>query len=68
MSMTPDEIRRDEENIKRTLDDPMPQELKDHIADVIEPSTMSMIIDHGDVMTCIEIAYLEIRDYLASLS
>lgn len=41
----------------------MPPGLKDEVADVIEPHTMNMEIKHGDVMTCIAVAFPVIRDW-----
>ena len=54
-----------EASLQRALDEPMPTELKNTIADLIEPHTMNMYLDHGDVMTCIRVAFPVIRDWLA---
>jgi hypothetical protein len=42
----------------------MPPELRGQVEDLIEPHTMNMGIDHGDVMDCIKVAYPVIRDWL----
>lgn len=49
---------------QRALDEPMPDELRSLIADAIEPQTQNAMIDHGEVTTCIKIAYPLILDYL----
>lgn len=51
--------------LQRSLDNPIPRDLKRRIADEIEPHTMNSYLDHGEVMTAIQIAYPLIRDYLA---
>lgn len=51
--------------LRRSLDEPMPRDLTRQIADLIEPQTMNAQIPHGEVMTCIQIAFPAIRDYLA---
>jgi hypothetical protein len=55
---------RREAALERAHDNPMPQDLRRAIADEIEPHTMNVEIDHGDVMTAIAISYPLIRDYL----
>lgn len=47
------------------LDNPMPRELKEQIANWIEPQTENTYTDHGEAMTCIGIAYPLIRAWLA---
>ncbi|MFD3594385.1 hypothetical protein ACFWU5_16800 [Nocardia sp. NPDC058640] len=54
-----------EASLQRALDEPMPTELKKTIAALIEPHTMDMYLKHGDVMTCIRVAFPVIRDWLA---
>lgn len=46
-----------ERSLRRALDEPMPTDLRRQIEDLIEPHTMNMGIDHGDVMECIAVAY-----------
>jgi hypothetical protein len=53
-----------EASIRRAQAEPMPAELRSQVEDLIEPHTMNMGIDHGDVMTCIRVAYPVIRDWL----
>jgi hypothetical protein len=53
-----------EASLQRALDEPMPDDLKSAIADLIEPHTMNMYLDHGDTMTCIEVAFPVIREWL----
>jgi hypothetical protein len=43
---------------------PMPPGLRAAIADRIEAHTMNMGIKHGDVMSCIRVAWLVISDHL----
>lgn len=64
--LSADESQRREVSLKRALDEPMPRELRDRIADLIEPHTLNMYLKHGDVMTCIAVAFPVIRDYLAN--
>lgn len=64
MSLTADESRRRDESLRRSLDEPMPRELRDQLADLIEPHTLNMYLKHGDVMTCINVAFPVIRDWL----
>jgi hypothetical protein len=47
------------------LDNPLPRELRDQIDNWIEPQTMNTYTDHGEAMTCVEIAYPLIRAWLA---
>ena len=42
----------------------MPAELRGLVEDLIEPHTINMGIDHGDVMSCIRVAWPVIRDWL----
>jgi len=63
--LTREESDRREASLRRALDEPMPRELRDRLADLIEPHTMNMYLKHGDVMTCIAVAFPVIRDYLA---
>jgi len=51
--------------LRHALDNPMPDELRQAVAEQIEPYTINAYLDHGDVMDCIKIAYPLIRDYLA---
>ncbi|HEY9413431.1 MAG TPA: hypothetical protein VIQ30_01625 [Pseudonocardia sp.] len=53
-----------EETTQRALDEPMPNDLRDQIADLIEPHTINARIKHADVMDCISVAFPVIRDYL----
>lgn len=55
---------RREAAVQRGLDNPMPPELREAVADGIEPETINLYLKHGDVMGCIDIAYPLIRDYL----
>lgn len=64
--MTEDEHRRREEALQHAFANPMPRELQQRIADLIEPQTMNASLDHGEVMTCIEIAFPAIRDWLVA--
>jgi hypothetical protein len=54
-----------ETSLARALDEPMPPELKKAIEALIEPHTINMRIKHGDVMTCICVAFPAIRDWLS---
>lgn len=54
-----------EARLQRALDDPMPPDLVRLVADYIEPQTINAGIKHGEVMTCIRVAYPVIRDYLS---
>lgn len=58
------DIDRLDQALQRAMDNPMPGDLHATIADEIEPQTMNTYTDHGEVMTCIEIAFPLIRDYL----
>jgi hypothetical protein len=61
--------QRDEErevSLQRALDEPMPRDLNQRIMDLIEPHTMNTGADHDDTMTCIQVAFPVIRDYLRS--
>lgn len=62
--MAEDEHRRCEEALQRALDNPMPRELRQRVADLIEPQTMNAGIKHDEVMMCIAIAFPAIRDWL----
>lgn len=53
-----------DQRIQRGLDNPIPTDIREHIADYIEPNTMSLRIDHSDVMDCVDMAWPEIVDYL----
>lgn len=46
--------------------DPMPLELRDQIANWIEPHTMNTYTEHADAMGCVRIAFPLIRAYLAA--
>lgn len=52
--------------LQRALDEPMPRDLREQIADLIEPHTINSSIKHGDVMEAIDIAFPVIRDYLSA--
>lgn len=62
--MTSEDEDRREAALQRALDNPMDDGLRRGIATEIEPHTMNMGIDHGEVMTAIDIAYPLIRDWL----
>lgn len=62
--LTDDENERREASLQRALDEPMPRDLREQIADLIEPHTMNMYLDHGDTMDCIDVAFPTILDYL----
>jgi hypothetical protein len=62
--LTPDQLRRHDESLTRAMAEPIPAELRAEIVNLIEPHTMNMYLDHGDTMTCIEVAFPVIRDYL----
>jgi hypothetical protein len=64
--LTDEQARSCEASLQRALDEPMPRELKDLIADLIEPHTINMSIKHRDVMTCIRVAFPVIRDWLTA--
>lgn len=53
-----------EDDLARAQAEPMPAGLRDAIEDRIEPHTINMGLDHGDVMRCIRVAYPLIRDWL----
>lgn len=63
--LTADQSASREASLTRAPDEPMPAGLRDAIADLIEPHTINMYLKHGDVMTCIRVAYPVIRDWLA---
>jgi hypothetical protein len=48
--------------LQRALDTPIPSELKQRLADEIEPHTMNAGIKHGEVMIAVQIAYPLIVD------
>ena len=62
--MTPEQTAAYEAGLRRSLDEPMPAELRGLVEDLIEPHTINMGIDHGDVMSCIRVAWPVIRDWL----
>lgn len=62
--MTPDEAATREASLERALAEPMPRELRDGLAGLIEPHTVNLYLDHGDVMDCIDVAWPAIRDWL----
>jgi len=64
MSLTREQIDAMEASLERAMAEPMPRELHGKIADLIEPHTMNTYADHGETMTCIEVAYPVIRDWL----
>jgi hypothetical protein len=53
-----------EESLRRSLDEPMPADLREQVGDLVEPHTINMYLKHGDVMSCIRVAFPVIRDYL----
>jgi hypothetical protein len=64
--MTDDELGAAVERVLgHALDNPIPKELREAIADQIEPYTINAYLKHDEVMTCIKIAFPLIRDYLA---
>jgi hypothetical protein len=65
MDLTDEENRRRERSLQRANDEPMPRELRDQVADLIEPHALNMHLKHRDVMMCIGVAFPVIRDYLA---
>lgn len=54
-----------ERAVQRSLDDPIPSELRRQIADYIEPVTINRHLKHGDMMDLIGIVYPLIRDFLS---
>lgn len=62
--LTSEQIASIDASLQRALDEPMPRELRDGIAGLIEPHTINMYLKHGDVMDCIDVAFPVIRDYL----
>lgn len=60
----PDDPAVIEKVVQLSLDNPMPPELSNQIANWIEPETLNCASDHGDVMGCIHIAYPLIKAYL----
>jgi hypothetical protein len=62
--LTPEQSASRVESLQRSLDEPMPDPLRGQLEDLIEPHTINMYLDHGDVMTCIDVAFPVIRDYL----
>lgn len=62
--MTPDEEAAREASLERAIAEPMPRELRDDLADLIEPHTINMYLKHRDVMDCIDVAWPAIRDWL----
>jgi hypothetical protein len=65
--MTPGDDPEDPEVIelavRLALDNPMPRELDEQIANWIEPETLNCGLKHRDVMTCIHIAYPLIKAF-----
>jgi hypothetical protein len=62
--LTGEQITSMEASLQRALDEPMPKDLSDTVKALIEPHTINMYLDHGDVMDCIDVAFPVIRDYL----
>lgn len=56
-----------EKVVQLALDNPVPRELDEQIANWIEPETLNCDADHGDVMTCIHVAYPLIKAYMEEL-
>lgn len=55
-----------EASTQRSLDNPMPPELRQMVSDAIEPHTINAGIKHGEVMHCVAVVYPIIRDHLES--
>jgi hypothetical protein len=64
MTVDPETSTKRENALRLALDTPMPRDLNRAIAGEIEPHTMNVEIDHGEVMTAVKIAYPLILDYL----
>lgn len=63
-AVTGEEQDQREAALLHALTNPMPRELSRAVADVIEPQTLNAGVDHGEVMSCIDVAYPLIRDFL----
>lgn len=61
--LTAEQVESMDASLQRAMDEPMPRELRDQIADLIEPHTLNMYLKHRDVMDCIDVAFPVIRDY-----
>jgi hypothetical protein len=61
--LTAEEEERREVAMQRMLDNPMPRELEQAVADEIEPHTLNASLKHREVMIAIAIAYPLIRDW-----
>lgn len=62
--MTPEQNTSREASMGRALAEPIPPELRGQVEDLIEPHTINMYLKHRDVMTCIDVAWPVIRDWL----
>lgn len=62
--MTPDQIAAHDASLERAMAEPMPRELRDQLAGLIEPHTINMYLNHRDVMDCIDVSWPVIRDWL----
>lgn len=49
---------------ERAEGDPMPPNLEDLLADLIEPFTMHVEMEHDDAMSLLKIVYPVIKDWL----
>lgn len=69
--MSPGENPEDPEVIDKVaafaLEDPMPKDLREQIANWIEPETLNCELKHRDVMACIDIAWPLIRAHMEDL-
>lgn len=64
--LSEEQLRLHDVTLIRAMAEPMPPVLRMALAHLIEPHTMNMYLDHGDTMTCIEVAWPVIRDYLGN--
>lgn len=62
--LTPEQSASLDASLERALSEPIPLDLRRQIEDLIEPHTINMYLKHGDVMSCIRVAFPVIRDYL----
>lgn len=62
--LTSEQIVSMDASLERAMAEPIPRELSEIIANLIEPHTINMYLKHRDVMRCIVVAFPVIRDYL----
>lgn len=62
--LNPDEEAAREASEKRAEEESIPPELRTKLADLIEPHTMNLELEHAGVMTCLDVAYPVIREWL----